>query len=224
MKKHLKLFKKDFLLQKKTLPLTMILVLGLLFLNQTPNIEGLLVNFNFVTAIFIVATMIVTTSLVHDDKNNVLMVVNSLPVKRNMFVINKYLFANVVTILCCLVYVGLFYLIGEVVGSSKFSSHVYFSDFFISIAMVNIYFMSVFPLFFKFGYAKTQMFNMLVLMVLMGLSVLLTAKLPTPSGGAMQVDKVVSGVIPGIVSMVLSYILYYLSYLVSVAFYKKREF
>ncbi|PLS19599.1 hypothetical protein CVD28_04060 [Bacillus sp. M6-12] len=226
MKKHLKLFKKDFLLQKKTIPLTAILVLALLFLNKTPPNDGLLINFNFITSIFIISTMIVTTSMIHDDKNNVLMMLSGLPIKRKTLVANRYFFTNIVTILSSIV-LGIVFIVGDnVLGDSPLISDIYLSDVFFSLAIVNFYFSSIFPLFFKFGYAKTQMFNMVIIMVLMGITLISVNMIPEPQQvtTTQVVQKEVSGTTAGIIMMGLSFIASYFSYKLSVWLFKTREF
>jgi ABC-2 type transport system permease protein len=225
MSKHFKLFKKDFLLQKKTIPLTAILVLGLLFINKTPASDGLLINFNFITSVFIIATMIVTTSMVHDDKNNVMMMLSGLPIKRKSLVANRYLFTNVVTILCSVLLAIIFVSIDKLLGDSPLISEIYLSDAFFSIAMVNFYFLSIFPLFFKYGYAKTQMFNMIVILVLMGITLIAVNTMPEAQQITVEtVQEEVSGMNAGIIMMVLSYITSYFSYRLSVWLFKTREF
>ncbi|WCK57031.1 ABC-2 transporter permease (plasmid) [Aneurinibacillus sp. Ricciae_BoGa-3] len=225
MKKHLKLFKKDFLLQRKTLPLTVILILGLFFINKTPEIKGLLINFSFISCVFIISNMIVTTSMVHDDKNNAMMMLSGLPFSRKRLVFNRYFFSNVVTILCSVVVAFVFLAIHFILPQTKFDSVVYVSDVFFSLALVNFYFVTVFPLFFKFGYAKTQMFNMMVLMVVMGATAVLMYTLPATPAGVKSTSKVViSGMIPGVIGLVLSYLVSFFSYKLSVFLFKSREF
>jgi ABC-2 type transport system permease protein len=225
MKKHWKLFKKEFILQKKTIPFVMILVLALLFSNTTPQIDGLMMNSNFIASVFIISTMIVTTSMIHDDKNQVMMMLIGLPIKRKQLVVNKYLFTNLVTILCSIAMTIIFWIVDILLGDNSFISPVYLSDTFFSIAMVNFYFLGIFPLFFKYGYTKTQIYNMVLIIILMGITFFLFHHMPKESQSTTHnIQGEISCTTLGIILMIASYVASYISYQISVVLFKTREF
>lgn len=228
MKRHLSLFRKDLVLQKKTIPLSIITVFGLLFINRMSLGSSGIFNPNFITAVFIVSSMITTTSLIQDDKNNVLMMLSGLPFSRNQLVLNRYIFSVLNTLLAGVLFGVIFNLIRAYVGQNQFMSTVTVSDFLFAIAVINLYFLSVFPLYFKLGYTKTQMFNMLILVVMMMVSAIVAMHMPAQS--TQQPTHTNTATVSSalyILSMAVcgaSFILYFFSYKISVWLYKKREF
>jgi ABC-2 type transport system permease protein len=225
MRKHLALFKKDFLLQKDTILLTTLLVLGLLFVNKQTTIDGVPINFSFIMSVFVISALIITNSMINDDKQHILMMLRGLPLKREDLVANKYLFTNFVTILSSVWIIILFKGIRAFLGHNSFISPIYLSDVFFSIAMVNFYFLGVFPVFFRHGYAKTQTFNTVIILICMPISLILLRMTPEKQSSTnLTLLDETSLLKMSLMTMFLSFVGSYLSYKISSFLFKKREF
>lgn len=226
MEKHLKLFKKDMLLQRKSFFITIIVVLGMMFINKTPDIEGMSININFITSIFLMVSMVVTTTMVNDDKSSILMIMQSLPFKRKDFVLNKYLFVSFLTLIISTVLFSFLTIVSPLAEGSKLITTVFVSDFLFTFGIIQLYYIPIFPLFFKYGYAKTQIFNMMIIVLLMGATATLSYIMPESTKSMDSVSKASNNlemILPATMFLLFSTGFYYLSYKVSSKFYEKRE-
>ena len=219
MRKHLKLFKKEFLLQKKNIPLTIIIVFVLILSNKNGDVGNLPININLITSIFLISSMTITASMVNDEKAKASSVVHSLPFKRRDFVINKYLFA-IVTVLALSTCV---FVINIVLSDNSLFA-ITITDIMIVIGIVNIYYSPIFPIYFKYGYSKTQMFNTLIIALIVGLSAYTNTTGTTGSVEyTLQPADSSMLLLSGILTMVASFLVYITSCIISIKIYKKKD-
>lgn len=219
MRKHLKLFKKEFLLQKKNIPLTIIIVFVLILSNKNEDVGNLPININLITSIFLISSMTITVSMVNDEKAKASSVVHSLPFKRRDFVINKYLFA-IVTVLALSTCV---FVINIVLSDNSLFA-ITITDIMVVIGIVNIYYSPIFPIYFKYGYSKTQMFNTLIIALIVGLSAYTNTTGTTGSVEyTLQPADSSMLLLSGILTMVASFLVYITSCIISIKIYKKKD-
>lgn len=102
--------------------------------------------------------VLVTTACASDDKNKADILLNSLPVKRAKIVIAKYLSIILYTILGITEYAAIYWIIkitGIPFQVAAITFENLFGAFFAVFLMNSIYF----PLYFKYGYMKSRIFN-----------------------------------------------------------------
>lgn len=206
------LIKKDILIQKKTVLLALLyLIIFTVFISQNELI-------GLTASVFAVSYMLVMGACALEDKNNSDMMLISLPIKKWLIVLSKYVslygYAACSLLICYLLYV-----IAEVVHL-PIKIHPVTADgvliiFFIITLMGAIYF----PLIFKFGYIKSKMANFILFFVLFSFCMSLTEETSVNQ----LIQQWSNNTIMIFAFLALSIILA-ISYSISLVFYKNREF
>lgn len=223
IKKQLALLQKELVLQKKQIGALFGLILAILGALPISKSASFDLNIQVVLATFIISSGIVTNSMVFDDKNNVAMFLVGLPIRRWEIVINKYLLALISSFFVSLVLnlvIGVFHHL-------HWFSPVFASDIPFSILVIVLYFCFVLPLYFWLGYAKTQLYAVLVIMTLIGLPLLFfhTQLSSISVDSQTTVNAPVNGAMFGVslFALLVMLIPFFLSYLLSVWIYRHRE-
>lgn len=213
------LIKKDFLIQKGSLKLTLLFMLILtIALNQLGAV-GLMIGILAVTY-----QLVLGASAIEDQKNSEMMLV-SLPIKRSTIVISKYFSVYVFTMFAM---IG-FYLIYLAVNLLPVPMEINFSiDALIgAVIAVTLWCSISFPLIFKFGYLKSKIANLIIFFIFVFGGTWLISFLSNgqmdgegiPAIFAQQTDMTML-----ILIIVFAILLLVASFGISLAFYKKREF
>ncbi|MBA4535931.1 ABC-2 transporter permease [Bacillus aquiflavi] len=160
------LIKKDILMQKRTLKLSVLLIIFFTITLSSMGSIGLTVGILAVTYQLILGA----SSL--EDKNNSDIILNSLPIKKNTIVLSKYVSIYVFTAYAIL----LFYSIYFIVNMLNFPNIIFFNPigFIGGIVAVTLFFSISFPLIFKYGYIKSKMANLILFFVLAFGGIILT--------------------------------------------------
>ncbi|PKM86386.1 MAG: hypothetical protein CVU87_12260 [Firmicutes bacterium HGW-Firmicutes-12] len=219
-----KLILKDILLQKKMVffGLAYSLFLLIIFNNQV-----------FAPAVYIVgsvatAYMLVLGACAFDDKNKSDIILNSLPIKRKSIVQAKYIsvFVFAVLSICTIGAIGA---IMKVVGLPIPNRYMNISDVvgaLVSLALLATFY---FPFYFRFGYISSRIFNVVFFMLAFFSPAFiinflkqryeqetLEQALMAFSG---QPDWIIGSII-----LLAAIVLMFCSHLISLNFYKNREF
>lgn len=146
---------KDILILKKTFLFTLLYVPFMAIAFQGSGAG--MVTIGVVGATY----MLITTACAHDDKSNSNIILNSLPIKRNRIVISKYMSIYFYGIIGGLEY----YFISKIVNVIGLDFKFYpitlegIIAILVTITLINsIYF----PVFFKVGYMKSRVINILM--------------------------------------------------------------
>jgi ABC-2 type transport system permease protein len=212
----LNLVKKDVALTKKTM------LFGFIY--------AAIFAFAFREAAFTAGTIMLTymlmlTSCAYDDKNRADLMLNSLPVERSTIVVAKYVsilvYAAVACVECALVSL-LIRLSGIPLAVQGFNTESFVAMLAVACGFAGVFY----PIFFKFGYMKTRFLNVLLFagFFAIGGVLLLTMGGDDPFKNITvalesQPDWAIASVLAG---AMLGFML--LSYMLSVRFYKRREF
>lgn len=99
-----------------------------------------------------------------EEKNNSEKLVVSFPVKRSTIVFSKYMSVLVYYVWGVLLAVSLGSLLTKF-GMSRFSRYMVLEDLMITIVMMVLYACLYLPIYFKFGYRKSKIYNFLMVML-----------------------------------------------------------
>jgi ABC-2 type transport system permease protein len=153
---------KDILIQKKTIIYALIYAIFMYaaFSSIMPSGFGL-----YVMSPMLNTYLFITLAVQYDDKNNSQVILNSLPLKRADIVISKYMSTFVFGMLgiICATLVGV---IGNTTGMGLFVGSISILDIVLVIASICIFSSIFYPVYFKFGVARTKIFTILIYMVL----------------------------------------------------------
>ena len=215
------LIKKDILMQKRTVKLSIIyILLFTIFISKNEPI-GLTIG------ILSVTYMLALGSSALEDKNNSDKMLISLPIKRQIIVMSKYVsvyvFAFFAIIVCFLIYfiASLFY--------PSFIQPITMEGLMAAIISITLFSSVSYPLIFKYGYMKSKMANLIVFFVLVfGGSELvnyssqnnkltLNQNILTNFNNRTDVEILIILMVPLALILIISYFL-------SLTFYNKREF
>lgn len=219
------LIQKEFLIQKKYFLVFLgysIFMLIVLSLSPQGTVESV-----YAVAGIAITYMFVQYSCAIEDKNNSEKILNSLPVSRSKIVFSKYisviLFSVFVTVI-----IGL---LGELFTKLSF---VYIKKIsieeIISILTASWILASVYlPIYFKFGYIKTKLFNIIIFFVFFSGSLLFNSiiKVFFQSPSIMPIISFLSNrgpIIIGGIILLIAFIIVGLSAIVSTKVYYNREF
>ena len=209
------LIKKDFLIQKKSLKLSLLLMLFFSVTFSTLGSNGLTVS------ILAISYMLVLGASALEDNNNSDMMLASLPIKKHIIVLSKYIsvyvFAAYALLINCIIHLTV-----DLFQISNFSFPITGNGIFGAVIAVTLLFSISLPLLFKFGYLKSKMANYVILFVLV-------------FGGSGITDNLAQNPrmrflsdMPDIGTMILIFIglmvLMFVSYFLSLTFYRNREF
>ena len=154
---------KDIVIQKKTflyaLIFTIVASMGFFYMNPGPNSVSL-----YVFSPIAINYMFIYFALSYDDKNKSEIVLNSLPLKRNDVVIAKYI-SIFVFVAIGLIYSIVIGFIGKAIGLPMFTTSISLSNVVAVISIACIFNSMIFPIYFKFGAMKTQIFTVILLFI-----------------------------------------------------------
>lgn len=215
------LIKKDILIQKRTLKLSMLLMIFFTITLSNIGAAGLTIG------VLAITYQLVLGASAIEDKNNSDIVLISLPIKRNMIVLSKYVS---VYIYAAYAIMG-FYLIYLIANLLKLPLEIpfNFTGFAGSVIIVTLFSSLSFPLIFKYGYLKSKMMNLIIFFAFVfggtGLlsylskddQLMLNQEIITFFSNRSDLELVIMLMIP--LALILS-----CSYFISLTFYKNREF
>lgn len=211
------LIKKDLLVQKKTIILSLILIIFYAFYFGDMGPAGLALS------AFTVTYMLTLGAFCIDEKNNSDKLLISLPIKRSSIVLSKYLLVLVITAYVIL----LNFFITTVVKLFNLSLNplpLTTEGVLSSFAVPVLYCSIALPIVFRFGYLKSRMINLIVFFSLIaGLTPLINK---IAEGNVSQGKFLLSNSTPQAALIILlpTLLLFALSYILSLFFYNRREF
>lgn len=216
------LIKKDILMQKKALKLSILLMLffTITLVNNLGEV-GLSVGIMAITYQLVLGTSAL------EDKDNSDIILVSLPIKKNTIILSKYVSIYVFTAYSILIY----YLVYLIAYLFNLPLNVSFTAMGLmgTLASITLYFSISFPLVFKYGYLKSKMANMLLFFIVIfgGIPIIdnlikndknnLSQTIMDFINQRSDIQMVMIVLIPLIIIVVISYSL-------SLTFYNKREF
>jgi len=159
----LNLIIKDIVIQKKTFLYAFILAVlsSINFMNPGPNSF-----FLYVFSPIFINYMFINFALSYDDKNKSEIALNSLSIKRNDIVIAKYMsifaFAAI-----GIIYSILIGFIGKIAVLSMFTTTITLNNVVTILTCGCIYNSIIFPIYFKLGYMKSQIFTVILITLIM---------------------------------------------------------
>lgn len=155
-----RLVRKDLLLQRKTFFIALAYAAVIFASFSRTDASKEIFNIGSIA----IAYLFISYSLSYDDKNNSLVILNSLPVKREEIVIAKYISLAVfggIGIVIMSLFGFLVKLSGLFTCEINISSYSIMKIFIILLAMYSLFF----PLYFKFGYLKLNIVNMFMFFI-----------------------------------------------------------
>lgn len=215
------LIKKDFLIQKRALKLSLLLIAFFTITLSNIGPAGLTVG------VLAITYQLALGASAIEDKNNSDIILISLPIKRNIIVLSKY-----VSIYFYAVFAALgFFLITFMTNLLNLPLDIpfNFTGFIGAIVAVTLLCSIAFPLIFKYGYLKSKMANLIIFFALVFGGTGLVNYLSENSHFTLGQDLItfflnrtdfelfIIIIIP-LVFILIS------SYLISLSFYRKREF
>ncbi|MBD8005080.1 ABC-2 transporter permease [Bacillus norwichensis] len=215
------LIKKDILMQKRALKLSVLLILFFSFTLSSLGAAGLTIG------ILAITYQLVLGASALEDKNNSDIILISLPIKKTTIVLSKY-----VSIYIYAAYATLgFYLINLIVNILKLPFAIPFDLTVLISAMITVtIFCSIsFPLIFKYGYLKSKMANLIIFFVFVFGGTGLVSYLSKNNKLMLSQDIITffsdkSDTVVSMIFVVLLILIMICSYFISLNFYEKREF
>ena len=216
------LIKKDFIIQKRNLKLSILLLLFFSISFSSIGTAGLIYS------IYAVSYFLASGASAIEDKNNSDMMLVSLPIRKQKIVLSKYISVYIFATYAILVT----YIIVFIERLFKLPFNVFsftLEAIVLAVAGVTLLCSIAFPLIFKFGYLKAKMFNNILMLTLVFGTAALTNKLFLNIhytgqqnllqffGGLSELEIIGLIMIPFLVIFIFSYFL-------SLIFYKNREF
>ncbi|MCJ7843193.1 ABC-2 transporter permease [Lederbergia sp. NSJ-179] len=216
------LIKKDILMQKKALKLSILLMIFFTFTLLT-NIGSVGLTIGVLTITY----QLVLGAYALEDKNKGDIILISLPIKRTTIVLSKYVSIYIYAAYAMLV----FYLIYLIISLLNLPLNISFNftGLMGAIIAVTLFCSISFPLIFKHGYLKSKMANLIIFFVFVFGGTALVGYLVGNNEWMLGQDiipffKYRSDIeILGIVLVPLALVLI-CSYFISLTFYRKREF
>lgn len=148
----LALIKKDFLIQKKTLRILLIVLAFLAFTLSGFGPGG------FVTSIMCACYLLVFGASAHEDKSHSDVLLNSLPIRKSMIVFSKYVSVYVFAAFGIMVNVILT-LLAELFRIDNYGYSITADGMLAAFMAVTVMFSLAFPIIFRFGYMKAKIVN-----------------------------------------------------------------
>lgn len=211
------LIKKDLLIQKKSVILSLFLIIFFSLYFSKMGAAGLTLS------VFAVTYMLTLGASAIDEKNNSDKLLISLPIRKVTIVLSKYLSVFVFSLYVILMN----YLIRILIHVLHLPVNVIpftFAGILGSVIAPMLFCSISLPLIFKYGYLKSRMANLLLffLIVIGGTALVDKALQNYPSLENLLIGK--SSVEMIIVTLIPAVIIFVLSFLLSLSFYKNREF
>ncbi|MBS4534109.1 ABC-2 transporter permease [Clostridium sp. D2Q-14] len=213
---------KDILLIKRTILLGFIYMIFLVFAFQSLGSDA------FISAVVALTYILLMTTLAYEEMNHSDIILNSLPIKRSNIVFSKYILTFIYSIISLLIY----FIVVFVISTLNINVNVHYMN--IMEIVWTLFYISVFsgiylPIFFKFGYVKSKIFNVIVyVFIFSGASVISNIFLEDSKYFSVNsilkffqnhTEFQISICLIGITLAIIS-----VSYLISLYFYKNREF
>lgn len=213
---------KDVLLLKKQLIFGFLYIIFLLFIFQ--NVE----YGSPAIAMSVFTYMMVVTTCSYDDKNKSDVMLNCLPIRREKIVFTKYLSIFLYSALGAVTYV----IFTGIIKAFQIPLKVYpmnIQGIVAGIIGVIFIFGIYFPVFFKYGYTRSRILSFLLFFCLFfGITYLIDAVKKAPENSVL---RQISGLLQNkgdlfnaVMIIIIAVLLFIVSYLISVLFYKRREF
>ncbi|MBP2072210.1 MULTISPECIES: ABC-2 transporter permease [Thermoanaerobacterium] len=211
---------KDILVQKKQFLYGILLAAVYSFAFSSNNLGGVL-------TVFVFPYIFVLTAASYEEKNKAEMILISLPIKRSLLVMERYISVFLFAALGAIEYIIVVGVANLVELPIKFST--------LTIEPVLIFGLAVYygiylPLYFKFGYIKTRWVNFVMFFGLFfGVAGLISAinKYGTNSqvlNSLITFFKNQSNTVVANELIIMALLIYALSYMISVKIYNSREF
>lgn len=158
----LNLIKKDILIQKKTFLYTFLYTIfaSAVFSSMGPSGFSL-----YVLSPMVTTYMFITLAVQYEDKNKSEIVLNSLPLKRDDIVIAKYISMFVFAILGFTYSITIGF-VGIATGIPMFTRSISLLDIIFVFTSAAIFSSIFFPVYFKFGFVKMKLFNIVLMMLI----------------------------------------------------------
>lgn len=212
---------KDILIQKKRLLFNFAYILLIIFAFQSIH-EAM-----FLTGVVAFTYSLVMTACAYEDVNKSDMMLNSLPVKRKDIVAAKYLSVFVFFLLGTLAYL----LITSVISLLNLPLNILpltaesFVGGIVSVGLITGIYL---PVFFKFGYVKSKIFNFILFFgFFFGLTSLLLAFRDSGNPFMKAADVFLESqgnLVVAVILLAAVFLFMLISFGISAAFYKRREF
>lgn len=159
----LNLIIKDILIQKKILLYSLFYAIfaPIVFSSMKPSGFGL-----YVFPSIAITYMLISMAASYDEKNKSEIILNSLPIKRTAIVISKYISIFVFAIIG-IIFSILVSFIGKTTALPMFTRSISLLDIVSILTSVCILGSIFFPVYFKFGFIKMNIFNVIIIMLIM---------------------------------------------------------
>lgn len=215
------LIKKDILMQKRALRLSVLLIIFFTITLSNIGPAGLTVG------VLTVTYQLVLGACALEDKNNGDIILISLPIRRNTIVLSKY-----VSIYVYAAYATLgFYLTYLIINLLNLPLDIpfNFTGFIGAIMAVTLFSSISFPLIFKYGFLKSKMANLIIFFVFVFGGTGLVSYLSGNNKLMLNQDIITffsnrSDIVLLMILMVPMVLILICSYFVSLTLYRKREF
>ncbi len=214
------LIKKEFMIQKKYLLYYIFYGAFMLVVFSASSVS--MAQTAYITTGIGVIYMFIQYSCAIEDKNKSEKILNSLPVKRKSIVLSKY---AAIIIFSALTVIGIG-LIGLIVSKLYFTNNEKIGLIDISTILVfSVVLSSIYlPVYFKFGYIKAKIFNLIIFLALFSGSMLMGNYLKFMDNS--MIDFILSAeniTIAGIAT-IITITLFIISAFISTKLYRSREF
>ncbi|WP_066304261.1 ABC-2 transporter permease [Bacillus sp. FJAT-29814] len=213
------LIKKDVLVQKNSLLLSLVLIIFFSFTLSNMGTVGLIVG------IITVTYQLVLGASALEEKVNSEIILISLPINKRTIVLSKYIS---IYVFAAYVILG-FYVVDLLTSLFNVPFHVPFNSSTLmgSLAAITVLFSISFPLIFKYGYLKSKIINIILLFVAVFGGTFTIGNLMKNDhytlGQSMQ-ELMNSGPQWMIIMLIPLLMILAISYFISMTFFKNREF
>ncbi|MFJ7731722.1 ABC-2 transporter permease [Lysinibacillus sp. NPDC097231] len=216
------LIKKDILMQKKTIGLSLLFIFIFTFTLSEIGPSGLVVN------ILAVTYMLVLGASAVEDKNNSDIMLISLPIKKSTIVFSKYISVYIFAAYAALINFLIYYIITQLNLSIEvipFTS----TGLYLSLVAATLFCAITLPLIFKYGFLKSRVISIILFFVFISGGLSLVDNL-SKNENSIFIKKIAnllnssSDIQIALLSLIPVVIILFISYTLSLKFYKNREF
>ena len=215
---------KDLLIQKKMFRFLFLYGIFILIAFNNEVFAGM----TYVMGAVAGAYMLLQGACAYEAKGNSEMVLNSFPLSREEIVRSRYLSVFVFTLLS-LAIIGLLGTVMKLCGLPFPQRYVNWFD--LAVVLISMMFMATIylPLFFKYGYIQSRIFNVIMFMLIFFAPTLLLEYYQGHSENVVfqQFTTIMQSSPPWFIGLaigILFLLFYYVSYRFSVIIYRRREF
>lgn len=215
------LIKKDFLVQKRNLKISLLIMLFFTLTFANVGTAG------FAISVIAITYMLMQGAFAMDDKNNCDRMLISLPIQKNKIVLAKYVSIFVYAfyaIIVNLIIYAVFNIISVPIQGLVFSIESVYG----AICGIMLYTSFSFPLLFKLGYHQAKMANFIVFFAaIFGSTYFIDMIMTQQTNFSQQIFQFFTSMSNlEVISITLLpiIIIFILSYFISLNFYRKREY